>query len=245
MILAALVAILTLTTAPAMAYVINDAPADEESLQEIFNRIGATSVDVSTDALSDDLDSYWTIGSTGQSAATMIVEWTNWDTQQSFGVYDRANPLNQVTIFAGAATPGFIVGQAVLGMSSSGLMSLNNALVLDEFDNPVVFGSDAFGFFLTNPGGAVWYSDSELNNGMDHMLAFQGNGLDTISIADVKSGTWLTTEYVLAFEDYTDFDYQDFVVMVESVVPVPVPGAVLLGVLGLGAAGMRLRKRQS
>jgi hypothetical protein len=30
--------------------------------------------------------------------------------------------------------------------------------------------------------------------------------------------------------------------MVESVVPIPLPGAVLLGILGLGVVGLKLRK---
>ena len=51
--------------------------------------------------------------------------------------------------------------------------------------------------------------------------------------------------YVLAWEveGLGDADYQDLVVEISKAAPVPVPGAVLLGVLGLGAAGMKLRRR--
>jgi len=51
--------------------------------------------------------------------------------------------------------------------------------------------------------------------------------------------------HILAWEDLdarcTDGDYTDMVVMVESVM-VPVPGAILLGMLGLSVAGVKLRK---
>ncbi len=61
--------------------------------------------------------------------------------------------------------------------------------------------------------------------------------------------TWkvanLTNTYVIAWEveNLGDWDYQDLVVQISNAAPVPVPGAVLLGMLGLGAAGLRLRKR--
>jgi hypothetical protein len=62
--------------------------------------------------------------------------------------------------------------------------------------------------------------------------------------------TWLITggpsagNYVLAWEveGLGDADYNDLVVEVSLAAPVPVPGAALLGMLGLGAAGMKLRR---
>jgi hypothetical protein len=62
--------------------------------------------------------------------------------------------------------------------------------------------------------------------------------------------TWLIMggsskgNYVVAWEatDVGDRDYQDLVVEISNASPVPVPGAILLGILGLGVAGIRLRK---
>jgi hypothetical protein len=128
---------------------------------------------------------------------------------------------------------------------------LNGDVVLGDVGNPPIghlnTGYD-FGFYLETTNG-TFYSDSLLNGGNDHMLAFEGTGEDTVQIGLFAPGTWGTNEYILAWEDLPfssagcDQDYQDFVVMVESVSPVPVPAAVLLGALGLGAAGLRLRKR--
>ncbi len=49
--------------------------------------------------------------------------------------------------------------------------------------------------------------------------------------------------YLIAFEDGTvDFDYNDFVAIVEGVTPIPEPGAALLGLLGCGLAGWAKRR---
>ncbi len=79
------------------------------------------------------------------------------------------------------------------------------------------------------------------------MYAYQGevSNPDRIQIPPFAEGNWTNNMYMLAFEDLWnggDRDYSDFVVMMESVTPVPVPGAVLLGMLGLSAAGIKLRK---
>ncbi len=94
--------------------------------------------------------------------------------------------------------------------------------------------------------GGFWYSDTSLNgDDADHMYAYEGVG-DTIQIGGFAPGPWTSNEYILAWEDldaeFADFDYDDMVVLVESVSPVPVPAAVLLGFLGLGAAGLKLRR---
>jgi hypothetical protein len=227
--------------------------ADLSALQGVLDDItvapvdGDSSVDVETDMLPDTgpgvHDSYWDITGSGGSLATVIIELAAFAEDNTFGVFDRANPATTVQIFSGAATTGT---QATLSITSAGDVYLNHS------DTGIDFASKWFGYYLdatvnAASGGGFWYSDTRLNSDdMDHMYAYQGKDIDTIEIEPWDPGLWTDNEYVLAFEDLdaavTDGDYTDFVVMVESVVPVPAPGAILLGLLGLGAVGLKLRK---
>ena len=82
------------------------------------------------------------------------------------------------------------------------------------------FAGNLFGFYLQTPGG-YWYSQSALNSDQaDHMLAFAGQN-DWVQLPSSPAGKWDPNEFVLAWEDLArpgwDYDYNDFVVMVESV----------------------------
>jgi hypothetical protein len=241
-----------LGASPAMAIMFPTGPmvlgdnGFEDNLQEVLDGItvapnsGVSSVTTTTDALLDSWDSYWDIGATGQSAATMIVEISGLSSSSTFGIYDRANPLNQVTVFSGGDAPGLANGG-----TATIAIALNGDVYIDGNPTGVTFNGYLLGFY-TGTNNGTWYSDTGLNaDGMDHMVAYQGKNVDKVQIADLAPGLWSSNEFILGFEDQLglgDFDYQDLVVMVESVVPVPVPGAVLLGMLGLGAVGIKLRK---
>jgi hypothetical protein len=81
-----------------------------------------------------------------------------------------------------------------------------------------------------------WSSVESLNSDKtDHMITFLITGLNTD----------LTT-LLLCWEDKTfqtgsDWDYNDMVIEVQAQT-VPVPGAILLGLLGFGATGLKLRR---
>ena len=64
---------------------------------------------------------------------------------------------------------------------------------------------------------------------------------------DTGVSTWLSNEWILAWEDLaygrSDKDFNDFVVMIESVHQFPTPGSLALLSIGLIGIAMVRRKR--
>ena len=239
--------VLCLSAAPAMADLVSFGDGGT-SLQGVLDSItvspiaGTSSVNVVTDSMYDSEDSGWSITGASGSLSTVIIELAGLSNQNTMGIWDTSNPSNTLQLFGGAATTG---SQVLLSILTDG------SVIVNFSDTGVNFGGNSFGWYIdssANVGGGFFYSDTALNSdGLDHMLAFQGQNTDTIQIANFASGLWTSSEYILAFEDSlniplgsSDTNYSDFVFIVESVVPVP--AAVLLGLVGLGVAGLKLRK---
>lgn len=237
------IAVMCLIATSAMAVPFGDGGA---ALQKVLDDIttnpnpGDSSVDVTTDAIADGSDKHWSITATGGSVATLIIELAGFKDDNTFGVYDATNSAVSVELFDGAASQS---DQVTLSIKVDGSVYVNTV------DSGTDFASKWFGYYLdaTVNGQSIWYSDTGLNSdGMDHMAAYQGTDTDEVQIPGYFAADWTDNEFILAFEDLdkdhpTDGDFTDFVAMVESVM-VPVPGAVLLGILGLSAAGIKLRR---
>jgi hypothetical protein len=245
---------LFLCASPTMAAIFSDGgTALQGVLDDITtNPLNDSSVDVTTDDISDLADSYWQVGGSGGAVSTVVIELAGWAGSNTFGVYENGNTGVSVELFDGAAQTG---SQVVLSIHTDGSVYKNFV------DTGVDFASvNDFGFYLDASVGnagylgnlglpltdGIMYSDTSLNaDGLNHMYAYQGVG-DTVQIGTLAAGPWAANEYILAWEDtygwHIDHDFTDFVVLVESISPIPVPGALLLGMLGLGAVGIKLRK---
>ena len=257
------ISILCLSAAPVMANLIATTDLQNELNSLTTNPSGASSIDVYNENLADVgpgiNDTYWK-NTGGGSVSSMIIEIADYAGDNTFGIYDPTDETNKLEIFSGGDIPGSehtvymdkttgdvwldvkVIGSPDATFQPGGLfgyyLDSHLGISYDQEDPPNEIGH-----------GGVWYSDTGLNSDyMDHMYAYQGEG-DTMNLPSIGTAVIGPSYYILAWEDldgspglWCDKDYTDMVVLVESVMPGPVPAAVLLGILGMGVAGLKLRK---
>lgn len=197
--------------------------------------------------------SYWAINGTGGSENTMMFTLSGSTANTTFGIFDPSHinggvltSSNSLALFTGAST-GLPAGttlsdagyQTTLSTDGQGLFK---ATYNTQASHPgasetqsVTFGDgNLFGYYL-QVGGNTYFSDMSLNgDGVAHMAAFAGDGQQ--GAIRLTNGVFSLGEFLLAWEDGAnggDLDYNDFVVMVESVHPVPEPANLAL--FGFGA----------
>lgn len=177
------------------------------SLQGYLNGVGEA-INVNTDQLDAQT---WSTTVSGNSTFTLMLEYAGNAGSNALGVYNgnAASPaLYQV--FPGVAIPGWYA-TAHFGTSGSLVVSLfdDNSAYQGQSSYSGV-NKNNFGFYLQGPGG-TFYSQDYRNPGGDAMvLTYAGTG--------VNAGSWWQ-----CFEDTHpgDRDFEDAVMFVESVNPVP------------------------
>jgi hypothetical protein len=228
----------------------------EKSLQTIIDElhIAGGAPDVNTYQLVN--DQLWSIESSGTSAVNLVVEISGNSANNEFGIYDATN-AKLVPLFLGSATATDRATVSVFADGSLLVSYTNGSGTTQQSYATSTLTGNLFGFYLSTvaggsgggSGSGVYFSETSRNLGnQDQMVAFRGDG-DIIQLPGAFPGAWGSSSYLLAWEDQaydsSDKDFNDLVVYIESVKPVPEPGTLALLALGMIGVGIAQRRRQT
>ena len=215
------------------------APATgEQSLQTIADSLfGPGHIDVQNGQSSAGLWSS-TTPNFATSVPTLVAEFTDNAATQTFGIWFGTDTSNLVTydiLLGGAVAHDFVsigINNGSLKISSGD--GCGTQFNCGTFANALI-NPNSFGFFFQpSPQAKKFYSLDQLNAPdprLDRFVAYQDGA---------------TTNWMFAYEDGVDFDYNDMAVKVESIaVAVPEPETYALMLAGLGMMGFFARRRQS
>lgn len=181
----------------------------------------------------------------GPMTANFVLDFTPREDGIWFGMYDADHPGNPAFLLSDIITPA---DAATVTFNDDGSISVTGGL------KPKSFGFDGpFGFFAKNfapddsRGSVFLFTEAALNGGTVRAKVFQGNGTTMLKFPGLAPGLFVQSQFLIAFEtglgDENDGGFNDFIVSVSSIVPIPEPAlGWLLGISSLAVLrGRRLR----
>lgn len=153
------------------------------------------------------------------------------------GIYSFSNP-SKVYDF-GIGTGSGIGDQVGFNIKGDLGLYVNNVKVVENFGT-------SFGFYWKTGNTKYYTEDTKNSNNIARALTYQiADGL-SVKIGNDESNAEGNNDWILAFEDGTDFDFNDAVFYMEDLQAVPEPATmVLFGTGILGLAGIARRRKSN
>lgn len=219
------------------------------SLQKQLDAIAVQGLKIDTLADQTNFELFTSAGG-GSSVATIMLEIAGLAPTNNFGIYNR-NGL-KAQLFQGSNS-----------VSDGALLSFNNGNLavtkgLGNTSKDYLGFGNIFGFYLERGDGVTFYTEKARNpNQSQQSVVYRGNNQTVLQIPGHSPETFTPDQFIIAFDDLlrvggvSDGDYQDMVVLVDSIEPESVPeSSTTVAMLGLGMCGIglilkRLFKAQS